>query len=75
MEVHRSALKHGVAPQDAVYAAQHAVFAFNQQEDQPHRQLRLGFDPAGSWGQGPDVGGRQRLAAVADGEVSRLQWR
>lgn len=47
MEVHPSALKHGIDPQGAIYAAEHAVFAFNQQEDQPYRQLRLGFDPAG----------------------------
>lgn len=47
MEIHRSALKHGIDPRDAVHAAEHAVFAFDQQEDQPYRQLRLGFDPAG----------------------------
>lgn len=44
MKVHGSARKHGVDPDDAVHAAEHAVFVSDLDEDSPARQLRLGFD-------------------------------
>ncbi|MEJ7833538.1 MAG: hypothetical protein WKF79_11520 [Nocardioides sp.] len=47
MKVHDSALKHGVDPDDAVHAAEHAVFVDDLDENSPARQLRLGFDAAG----------------------------
>ena len=47
MKVHHSALKHGVAPQDAIHAAEHPVFIGDLDEDSPARQFRLGFDTAG----------------------------
>ncbi len=34
-------------PDDAVYAAERAVFVGDLDEDSPARQLRLGFDAAG----------------------------
>ena len=47
MKVHPSARKHGVDPDDAVQAAERAVFVSNLDDDIPSRQLRLGFDTAG----------------------------
>ncbi len=47
MRVHDSALKHGVDPADAVYAADRAVFLVELDENSPARQLRLGFDSSG----------------------------
>lgn len=47
MKVHDSARRHGVDPDDAVHAAEHAVFVSDLDEDSQARQLRLGFDPAG----------------------------
>ena len=47
MKVHASALKHGVASEDALHAAQHAVFIADLDEDSPARQLRLGFGSTG----------------------------
>jgi hypothetical protein len=47
VNVHDSARKHGVDPDDAVHAAKHAVFVSDLDEDSPARQLRLGFDAAG----------------------------
>ncbi len=45
MKVHRSALKHGVSPEDAVQAATSALWIEPIDEDgPPHRELRLGFD-------------------------------
>ena len=45
MRVHRSALKHGVSPEDAVQAATWALWIEPIDEDgPPHRELRLGFD-------------------------------
>ena len=45
MRVHRSALKHGVTPEDAVQAAEWALWIEPLDEDDlPHRELRLGFD-------------------------------
>ena len=47
MRVHESARKHGVEPEDALHAAEHAVFVSDLEHDSPARQLRLGFDTAG----------------------------
>ena len=47
MKVHDSARKHGVDPNDAVHAAEHALVVSDLDEDSPARQLRLGFDATG----------------------------
>ena len=47
MRVHDSALKHGIDPSHAVHAAERAVFIADLDEDNPARQLRLGFDASG----------------------------
>lgn len=47
MKVHESARKHAIAPNDAIHAAEHAVFTSDLDDDSPARQLRLGFDSAG----------------------------
>ena len=47
MKVHDSATKHGIDPDDADHAAEHAVFVSDLDEDSPARQLRLGFDTGG----------------------------
>ena len=47
MKVHDSVRKHGVEPDDAVHAAEHALFVSDLEEDSPARQLRLGFDTGG----------------------------
>lgn len=45
MKVHRSALKHGVSSEDAVQAADWSQWIEPlDDEDWPHRELRLGFD-------------------------------
>lgn len=45
MKVHRSALKHGVSPEDAIQAAEWSLWIEPLDEDGPHfRELRLGFD-------------------------------
>lgn len=45
MKVHDSALKHGVRPEDAVQAADWPQWIEPLEEDDwPHRELRLGFD-------------------------------
>ncbi|MGG5259075.1 toxin [Phycicoccus avicenniae] len=45
MKVHPSALKHGVALEDAVQAAEWAIWIEPLTEDEtPARELRLGFD-------------------------------
>ncbi len=46
MKVHDSALKHGVLPEDAVQAADWPLWIepLGDEEDWPHRELRLGFD-------------------------------
>lgn len=44
MRVHRSALKHDVEPNDAVQAADWALWIEPLDEEEwPHRELRLGF--------------------------------
>jgi hypothetical protein len=47
VKVHDSARKHGIDPQDAIQAAEHAVFVADVDDDSPARQLRLGFHTAG----------------------------
>ena len=45
MKVHHSALKHGVLPEDAVQAADLSLWIEPLEEEEwPHRELRLGFD-------------------------------
>ena len=45
MKVHDSALRHGVLPVDAVQAADWPLWVEPiDDEDWPHRELRLGFD-------------------------------
>lgn len=45
MRVHRSALKHGVAQDDAIQAAQWPLWIEPLDDDgPPYRELRLGFD-------------------------------
>ncbi|MFT0847732.1 MULTISPECIES: toxin [Actinomycetes] len=47
MNVHDSALKHGVLREDAIQAATWAVWIEDLDENSPARQLRLGFDTRG----------------------------
>lgn len=47
MNVHESALKHGVAEVDAQQAASWPVWIEDLDENSPSRQLRLGFDTQG----------------------------
>lgn len=45
MKVHNSALKHGIGHEDIVQAAYWAQWVEPlEDEDGPHRELRLGFD-------------------------------
>lgn len=45
MKVHDSALKHGVTPEDSIQAADWALWIEPlEDEEWPHRELRLGFD-------------------------------
>ena len=45
MKVHRSARKHGVLPEDATQAADLALWIEPlEDEEWPHRELRLGFE-------------------------------
>jgi hypothetical protein len=45
VKVHRSALKHGVSSEDAVQAADWSQWIEALEDDDwPHRELRLGFD-------------------------------
>jgi len=44
VKVHPSALKHGVAGEDAVQAAEWAVWIEPLDDGPPRRELRLGFD-------------------------------
>jgi len=47
VKVHGSARKHGVEPDDAIHAAEHALFVSDPDENNPARQLRLCFDTEG----------------------------
>ena len=45
MKVHRSALKHGVSPEDAIQAAEWSLWIEPLDDNGPsYRELRLGFD-------------------------------
>lgn len=45
MKVHRSAFKHGILPEDAIQAADVSLWIEPiEDEEWPHRELRLGFD-------------------------------
>jgi len=41
VEVHRSALKHGIAAPDAYYPAEHWVYVAELDEEKPAREFRL----------------------------------
>ncbi len=47
MEVHRSARKHGISDHDIHTAARNDLVAYAIDDDQPARELRLGFDNRG----------------------------
>ena len=47
VDVHASALKHGIEPASAVTAATHPVYIAYLDDESPARQFRLGFDEAG----------------------------
>ncbi len=47
MKAHKSALKHGISEDAAIYAAEHHVYVADLDDDFPARQFRLGFDPGG----------------------------
>lgn len=48
MKIHASALKHGIAPEDALRAASAPVFVSDLDDDDSlARQFRLGFDGSG----------------------------
>jgi predicted hotdog family 3-hydroxylacyl-ACP dehydratase len=47
VKAHDSAARHGVDPDDAVHAAEHAVFISDLDDESPARQLRLGFVATG----------------------------
>jgi hypothetical protein len=44
MNVHNSALKHGIAREDAIHAAHDPLWVDYLDEESPARQLRIGFD-------------------------------
>lgn len=47
MDVHRSARKHGVADADILHVAGEYLVWFRIDDDEPPRELRLGFDTKG----------------------------
>lgn len=47
MKAHPSALKHGIDAEDAVQAATWSLWIVDLDQDNPSRQLRLGFDTKG----------------------------
>lgn len=47
MRVYPSALKHGIDPEDAIQAATWATWVEDLDDENPARQLRLGFDTRG----------------------------
>jgi hypothetical protein len=47
VEVHRSARKHGISDDDILAAAHDYLIAYTIDDDQPARELRLGFDTRG----------------------------
>ncbi|MDV8009276.1 toxin [Rhodococcus sp. IEGM 1318] len=47
MKAHKSARNHGITEVAGIYAAEHHVYIADLDDDNPARQLRLGFDPDG----------------------------
>ncbi len=47
MDIHPSARKHGIADEDIRAAASDYLIAFLIDDDEPSRELRLGFDTRG----------------------------
>jgi len=47
MEVHQSALKHGISADDGRHAVERSVWVVDLDDNDPARQLRLGFDASG----------------------------
>jgi len=47
VEVHASALKHGIDADSAAQAAANPVYLSDLDEESPARQFRLGFDSSG----------------------------
>ena len=47
MNVHDSALKHGISAEEAIQAASWPVWVEDLDDESPSRQLRLGFDTHG----------------------------
>lgn len=47
MDIHRSARKHGLSDKSIIQAATNYVVAYPIEDDEPARELRLGFDSAG----------------------------
>lgn len=47
MNVHQSAPKNGVEPEDAICAAADPIYVAGLDQDTPQRELRLGFDRSG----------------------------
>jgi len=47
ISIHPSALKHGIPEEDILYAANWALWIEPLDEDNPQRELRLGFDATG----------------------------
>jgi hypothetical protein len=45
--VHGSALKHGIDPEDSIYAAENYVFSAPESDESPMPEFRLGFDTHG----------------------------
>lgn len=46
IEVHRSARQHGIGDSDIIQASTHYLVAYRIEDDDPLRDLRLGFDNA-----------------------------
>lgn len=47
ISVHPSALKHGIAEKDTLRAAESYLYAQSLDDENPWRELRLGFDCSG----------------------------
>lgn len=47
VEVHSSALKHGISAESSIFVASNSLFVSLLDDDNPSRELRLGFDEAG----------------------------
>ena len=47
LSVHQSAFKHSISAEDAICVAENPLWIVQLDEDNPARQLRLGFDTQG----------------------------